>query len=230
MEPIQRNGEWWHRQPTGEWLRYDGQSGQWLEAGGPPPPPPPPDFPPNVPFGAPRRRFSLPAINARVAVAVGLTILMTLLTLGGVFLLGGTEPESSLAALPASLEPPKMSKKAQFIHDADTLCIDYVKKINRLPIPTDPEQLARYFNRIRGIVKEAIERGRAFDVPKGARKQWKKFTGTKADLEVFDRLITAARNADIATINAIQTNMNDEGVESRRWAKRYGMKVCSKRF
>ena len=240
MDQIQRNGEWWHRQPRGAWLKYDAASSQWVPAAGPPPPPPPPPPAgvggPYVPFEKASRqrisldglRGSLAGLDRRIALVGGAVLLAVLLVAGGFVAFGGNESGVDLAAAAVPLpEPKKLSKKQQFIHDADQICADYMTAMNKLPTPTDMHGLAEVLKKAREIVHHVRDRGLALTIPKDARKGWLRFNGSEADMRDIDEVIAAAERGDVATVQALMERNQSHAKRDRRWAKRYGMKVCS---
>ncbi|MDQ3963522.1 MAG: hypothetical protein M3277_06380 [Actinomycetota bacterium] len=240
MDRIQRNGETWQRQPTGEWLRFDVASGQWLAAGSPPPPPPPPPadlFSPYVPLEKPARRgisldglrASLAGLDRRIALIGGAALLAVLLVAGGFVAFGGNEPGVDLAAAAGAPvpEPKKLPKKQQFIHEADQICADFMTAMNKMPTPTDMHGLAQVLKKMRGIIHGVRDRGLALEIPKDARKGWVRFNGSEADMRDIDEVIAAAERADVASVQALMERNQSQAKRDRRWAKRYGMKVCS---
>lgn len=239
MDQIQRNGEWWHRQPNGEWLKFDVASGQWMSAGAPPPPSAPPPVGeggdgPYAPLStASRSRFSqvsLPQIDRRVGIVGGLAVLVTLLAVVGFFAFGGNEPAVDLAAAAApNPEPEPLSKKQQFIRDADQMCADVLAKAEALPQPQDLPGLIAMLNAVWSINDEATRRAQSLQVPRDARAGWDRFVGHPEDGRRIKRTIAAAQAGDVAELERLLSAINKSGVRDRAWAERYGMKICSRR-
>lgn len=241
VDQIQRNGEWWHRQPDGSWLRFDVASGQWLAAGSPPPPPPPPPpgaGGPYVPLERTARRGisldglrgSLAGLDRRIALVGGAALLAVLLVAGGFAAFGGNDGGVDLAAAAVPLpEPEPMSKKQQFIHDADQICADFLAKAEALQKPTDLAGLIDYLKTAWSINEEATHRAKDLRVPKDARSGWDRFVGHPQDGRRIERMIGAARAGDAAELQRLATLMQKKGARDTAWAERYGMKICSRR-
>lgn len=233
MDRIQRNGEWWQRQPTGEWLRFDAASGQWVSGGSPPPPPPPPaaafDDGPYVALTTARSRFSMPQVDRRVGIAGGLAVLVVLLVVAGFMMFGGNEPGVDLAAAASAPlpEPEPKSKKVQFIHDADQICADVLTAARKLPNPTSIEGVVAVLQEVRKISDAATKRAFELKVPRDARKGWDRYVGHPEDGRRIDQAILAAQRGDLATLQALTEDMARDGRRDHKWAARYGMKVCS---
>lgn len=230
MEPIQRDGAWWHKQPDGSWLVFDVSSGQWLPSIGSPPPPPPP-APPVAQKTSPLRgmQFTMPEMSRPLMIAGAACLALALLLGTALMFLGGDEPPApDLTAATDTVDPaPRMSKRKQFIHDADQICADIMTKVNKLPIPTSLEEAGAAMEQLRGIVVDARTAGAKLDVPKDARKGWKRMMGSDKDVAEFNAVIEALKRGDIAAFQAWEQENKGSGARDRKWAKRYGMAVCS---
>lgn len=233
MDIIQRNGEAWQRQADGSWLRFDIAAGMWLpSAVAPPPPPPPPPAtadpyfalpkPKGGPFGLPDLRGLVGGLDRRIAL-VGLALLVGLFGIGGAALLGG-DSTSPAAALGSDR---KLSKKAQFIYDADVVCADLVKVGSKLQTPTDMAQVIEGLRTVRDEVYESYRALRALKPPSNVRKEWKRYLGNPSDLLIFDRMLAAAERGDLVTLQSLNQQLQAMSGKGDRWAKRYGFKVCS---
>jgi hypothetical protein len=231
MEPIQREGSWWHKQPDGSWRRFDISSGEWQASleGPPPPPPPPPPLQTKAPRGH-RREIHLPPIG-RPALMVGAGLVAVLLVAIAAFsFLGGTEPAAETAPQAVVPSPPELSKREQFIYDADQICADIMTQLNQLPTPTTLEGVVAAFETLKDIALDARARGQELDVPRDAKKGWNRLIGTDADYAEIDALIASVKQGDLAAIDRYDAANRGDGKIDRRWAKRYGMKVCSQKL
>lgn len=234
MDIIQRNGEAWQRQPDGSWLRFDVAAGTWLPSAVPPPPPPPPPpsgadpyFPlPKArrgPLGLPDLRGLVAGLDRRIAI-VGLALMIGLFGIGGAALLDGDSPTPAAATV-GNVQ--KLSKKAQFIHDADAVCADLVTVGGKLQTPGDLASLVDVLRRVRDEVYESYRELRALKPPENVRKQWKRYLGKPSDLLIFDRMLAAAERGDFVTLQSLGQQLERMANKGDRWAKRYGFKVCS---
>ena len=163
-----------------------------------------------------------------MALAGGLALI--LMVVAALAFLGGapepTEPTAPAAAV-ATSEPEKKSKRKQFIYDADQICADIMTQANDLPIPTTLDEAVALMNQVKAIIMDARERGFKLDVPKDARRGWARMMGTDQDIAEFDAVIEALKIGDIAAFQAWEAKNKGSGKRDQRWAKRYGMKVCS---
>ena len=255
MDQIQRNGVWWTPDMTGGWLRYDPLTSQWEPSASPPPPPAPPPpgyvapvgdlsaaasgefaYDPSIYVPLPKKsraeefRALMTRLDPRVAIAGALVVALVLLGGLGWAVLGGGDPEPVAAAGVSLGAGQKLTPKQKFIRAADGLCADLMTQMRRLPIPTDLSEAAAVMKKIRRIVARTIERGQAIKAPKKARAGWKRFVGTREDLKVFDEVMNAMLRGDVATAQRMETELNEQAAKHRRWAKRYGLKVCSQEF
>lgn len=242
MDQIQRNGEWWHRQPTGGWLKYDAGSGQWVPAAGSPPPPPPPPAGAGGPYVPLEKaagrgmswdglRGSLQGLDRRIALVGGAVLLAVLLVAGGFVAFGGNEPGVDLAAAAVPLpEPKKLSKKQQFIHDADTVCAHLMTVAGKMETPADLAGLVDVLRKARGEIFAAYDQLKALKPPAPAKVEWRRYLGDRDQLRIFDQMIAAAERGDVATLQSLNAQLQSKSGRGDRWAKRYGFKVCSQDF
>ena len=233
MEPIQRDGAWWHKQPDGSWLVFDVSSGQWLPSMGAPPPPPPPPPAPVVQgrSGFRAGQFTLPEMSRSLMIAGAACLVLALMLGAALMFFGSDEPPADLTVATESVDSaPKMSKREQFIHDADQICADIMTKANKLPIPTSLEEAVAAMEQLRRIVQDARAAGAKLDVPRDARKGWARMMGTDKEVAEFDAVIDALKRGDIATFQTWEQENKGSGARDRKWAKRYGMVVCSQKL
>lgn len=230
MEPIQRDGAWWHKQPDGSWLVFDVSSGQWLPSmGSPPPPPPPPPPVVHKTSGFGGKQITMPEVSRSLMIAGAACLALALLLGTALMFFGGDDPPAAgLTAASDSVDTtPELSKRKQFIHDADQICADIMTKVNKLPIPTSLEEAVSTMEQLKRIIQDARAAGAKLDVPKDARKGWVRMMGTDKDVAEFDAVIDALRRGDIAAFQAWEQENKGSGARDRKWAKRYGMAVCS---
>lgn len=230
VDQIQRNGQWWKRQADGTWLRFDVDSAQWVASAAPPPPPPPPpaaDIGPYFPLTKTRSAsFAIRDLDPRLAIAAGAALLVGLIV-AAFMVFGGNEPSVDLAAAKAPTAPEKkLSKKAQFIHDADELCEDLFAAVQDLDTPTNIQELVSMLQTLRTINDDATRRGTALDVPKDARAGWDRFIGHPEDGRRLDKMVASAKRGDMQTLQRLLTAMQKNGLRDREWAKDYGMEIC----
>jgi hypothetical protein len=258
MDQIHREGAWWTRDLVGGWLRYNPVTSQWEPSAiSPPPPPPPPpgyvapvvaaevdpvdtsDFPYDssiyVPLPKKSRSEQWRQIIARLdpRVAVAGAVVFALLLFGGVgwAVFGdGTQPTSAVGASLAG-DTRKLTPKQKFIRAADGLCADIMTATRKLSTtPTTLGEATAIMNKARGILERAIKRGHAIKAPPTARAGWKRFVGGRGQLRVFDEMMSALVRGDVATVQRLEGDINEQAARERRWAKRYGMKVCSQKL
>jgi hypothetical protein len=96
--------------------------------------------------------------------------------------------------------------------------------------PTTLGEATAIMNKARGILEQAIKRGQAIKAPPKARAGWKRFVGGRGQLRVFDEMMSALVRGDVATVQRLEGDINEQAARERRWAKRYGMKVCSQKL
>ncbi|MGH2756781.1 MAG: hypothetical protein ACRDI3_03230 [Actinomycetota bacterium] len=250
MEQIQRDGVWWTRDPAGGWLRFDAAKGGWQPSATPPPPPPPP--PPVVPAPEPvasstfpyDARFYVPLekkkrprprfghnLDPRVAMAAA--GLLALLMLGGagwmVFGDDGAAPVSALGSADDGSD--HLSKKQRFIRAADGVCAHLMTVAGKMPVATDLSELAAVLRDVRGEIWKSYKKLQGLNPPAKVRKEWKRYLGNPEQLQVFDDMIAATERGDVATLQSLATQLENQGHDKTdRWAKRYGFKVCSQDF
>jgi len=148
-----------------------------------------------------------------------------------VFIGGGEEPTDPAAATAPSVAPaPELSKREQFIHDADQICADIMTRVGRLPIPTTLEEAVAAMEKLRRIVMDARAAGAALEVPKDARRGWIRMMGTDEDVAEFDTVIEGLKRGDISGLQRWEQDNKGSAGRDRRWAKRYGMAVCSQKL
>lgn len=229
MESIQRDGTWWHQQADGTWLRYDVSSGQWQPSAVGPPPPAPPAIPvKNVPTRS--RSLSVPEMNRPMMIAGAAALAILLVVVGALAFSGGTgtpAPAQALAAEQSTEPAPKLSKRQQFTHDADAICVRVMKGLGKLPVPTNLEEAVTYMKMAREVLQDARRRGLQLDVPRDARAGWAHMIGTPKYMAELDDVIIALESGDIAAFEAWLVKNGRYGVRDMRWASRYGMAVCS---
>lgn len=180
--------------------------------------------------GAARLRGVVAAFDPRVAIAGGLVLIMLLLGGVGWTILGGDqEPVAAVALTDAGTK--KLTPKQRFIHKADALCADVMTATRKLSTtPTTLREATVVMSKARAIIERAIRRGHAIKAPPKARTGWKRFVGTRAQLRVFDDMMSALVRGDVATVQRLEAEVQKKAARERRWAKRYGMKVCSQKF
>ena len=74
---------------------------------------------------------------------------------------------------------------------------------------------------------DARTAGAKLDVPKDARRGWTRMMGTDQDVAEFDAVIAGLRRGDVGVLQAWEQENKGSAARDRRWAKRYGMAVCS---
>lgn len=232
MEPIQRDGAWWHQQADGSWLIFDISSGDWKPSATSPPPPAPP-----VPVSNPRKlvpkraQVSVPEISGRLIV-VGASVLALLVGGAFAFLASRGAPSTTPAAVTdASVDASEpLSTRQQFIQDADRLCADVSTFLEKLPTATNSSGTIKLMEMIRAEFLRFRQEGRALDVPRDARKGWAHMIGTDEYFDRFDQVIVELKDGDIAAFQEWAEMNSRYGAQDMRWAKRYGMSVCSQRL
>lgn len=168
--------------------------------------------------------------SVTVAVASGLAVILT--AFAALSLLGGNEPASAepptLIAQDPPASEPKVSKRRQFIRDADQICADIMTQLQELPTPTNLEEGVKVLEMARDIAVAARQRALKLDVPHDAKRGWDSMMGSDADYAEIDRVIAAVKNGDIAALNSYDVQHKERDARDRKWAKRYGMAVCSR--
>jgi hypothetical protein len=105
-----------------------------------------------------------------------------------------------------------------------------MKGLRKLPTPTNLEETVKYLKMVREILVDVRQRGMKLDVPRDARTGWAHMIGTKEYMAEFDDLIVALENGDISAFQAWDVENSKYGARDMRWAKGYGMDVCSQQL
>jgi hypothetical protein len=122
--------------------------------------------------------------------------------------------------------------KAEFIRQAEAICVKANADQKKLPAPTAPESFASYVTGVVRIAKTATAQLTALDQPEGDQEELRQkvFTPLQQQLDLAERyqadVAAAVKAKDNAALLRLGGDPPNETKADLRWMKSYGFDAC----
>ena len=119
--------------------------------------------------------------------------------------------------------------KAEFVAQANAICKDYDARIDALGDPGSIEDLVGLAEKAKPIAEDGVARLRALKAPENLQASYDEYLATgDANIELLVQLGEAAKSGDVAAIEKIGTEGEDNADKAHGIAAELGLTECAK--
>ena len=119
--------------------------------------------------------------------------------------------------------------KAEFVAQANAICKDYDARIDALGDPGSIEDLVGLAEKAKPIAEDGVARLRALKAPENLQASYDEYLATgDANIELLVQLGEAAKSGDVAAIEKIGTEGEENADKAHGIAAELGLTDCAK--
>ena len=119
--------------------------------------------------------------------------------------------------------------KAEFVAQANAICKDYDARIDALGDPGSIEDLVGLAEKAKPIAEDGVARLRALKAPENLQASYDEYLATgDANIDLLVQLGEAAKSGDVAAIEKIGTEGEDNADKAHGIAAELGLTECAK--